>query len=56
MLRLKNFTYAYGNGEEEELELERIQSMHESYTMLRSAEASKMSSNNSNRPNDCSRR
>jgi hypothetical protein len=35
--KLRNLTYAYGEGVEEEVELERMQSIHEESVMMRSS-------------------
>lgn len=41
LLKLKNITYAHGEGEEEEVEQERLQSLHESVVSSRSLVATK---------------
>jgi hypothetical protein len=45
MLRLKNITYACGEGEEEEVEQEKLQSLHASSILQRSLGGSKGSIN-----------
>ena len=45
MLKLKNITYACGEGEEEEVEQEKLQSLHESSILQRSLGGSKGSIN-----------
>ena len=49
MLRLKNITYACGEGEEEEVEQEKLQSLHESSILQRSLGGSKGSINDNRR-------
>ena len=49
MLRLKNITYACGEGEEEEVEQEKLQSLHESAILQRSLGGSKSSINDNRR-------
>jgi len=55
MLRLKNITYACGEGEEEEVEQEKLQSLHESSILQRSLGGSKGSINDNRRDSKSNR-